>query len=384
MPLTDPEALHKRLTKRWRNQRGRWLCGDGQWPLGLALGVPTQQQARDHWPAVEAWITAWRRSPLAPWVEWQARQWPGLGRQDLPTRLLLATPGEVAAVLGQADAWRRLTSRFSRLSTRWPALTERLAAEVDWLDAVAEADLDRLIALLDWLKANPGSGLYPRQIPLAGLDTKWLEAHRGRVLRWWQVLHTEGEGEGDDIYQSTGLRPPPLMVPIKLLDQRLAARLGGVHLLHLERDALAALDWQPEEVLIVENQQTGWALESRQETVAIFGLGMAIERLAGISWLARARLTYWGDIDTHGFAILDRLRAHYPKARSLLMDETTLEEHLALAVTEPTPTRAALTRLTVEENEVYRGLLAHRWGDRLRLEQERLSWNWVREKWNDI
>lgn len=111
---------------------------------------------------------------------------------------------------------------------------------------------------------------------------------------------------------------------------------------------------------------------------------MAIERLAGISWLARARLTYWGDVDTHGFAILDRLRAHYPKARSLLMDEATLEAHLALAVTEPTLTRAALTRLTVEEDEVYRGLIAHRWGDRLRLEQERLSWKWVREKWSDF
>ena len=66
------------------------------------------------------------------------------------------------------------------------------------------------------------------------------------------------------------------------------------------------------------------------------------------------------------------------------MDEATLEAHLALAVTEPTPTRAALTRLTVEEDEVYRGLIAHRWGDRLRLEQERLSWQWVREKWSDF
>ena len=262
-------------------------------------------------------------------------------------------------------------------------MTERLAAEVDWLDAVDEEDLDRLIALLDWLDANPRSGLYPRQVPLAGMDTKWLEAHRGRVLRWWKVLHTEGGGDSDDIYQSTGLCPSPLMIPIKVLDQRLAARLGGVHLLHLERDALAAFDWQPEEVLIVENQQTGWALEPRQGTVAIFGLGMAIERLAGISWLAKARLTYWGDIDTHGFAILDRLRAHYPKAHSLLMDEATLEAHLDLAVTERTPTRATLPRLTAEEGQVYQGLIAHHWGDRLRLEQERISWAWVREMWGE-
>jgi hypothetical protein len=36
---------------------------------------------------------------------------------------------------------------------------------------------------------------------------------------------------------------------------------------------------------------------------------------------------YWGGIDTHGFAILDRLRASIPGAALLLMDENTLQAH---------------------------------------------------------
>jgi hypothetical protein len=35
---------------------------------------------------------------------------------------------------------------------------------------------------------------------------------------------------------------------------------------------------------------------------------------------------YWGDLDTHGFAILDELRAHCPHAESLLMNRATFLE----------------------------------------------------------
>src|ERR1022692_4377837 len=39
------------------------------------------------------------------------------------------------------------------------------------------------------------------------------------------------------------------------------------------------------------------------------------------------RYAYWGDIDTYGFHILDRLRVLFPDVQSLLMDRDTLLEH---------------------------------------------------------
>jgi hypothetical protein len=36
---------------------------------------------------------------------------------------------------------------------------------------------------------------------------------------------------------------------------------------------------------------------------------------------------YWGDLDTHGFAILHSLRAWLPQTQSFLMDRQTLAEH---------------------------------------------------------
>ena len=66
---------------------------------------------------------------------------------------------------------------------------------------------------------------------------------------------------------------------------------------------------------------------------------------------------YWGDLDTHGFAILNRLRQRFPRARSILMDRDTLLAHQSQWVTEPTPTRAALDRLTPAEQELYADLV---------------------------
>ncbi|HEX3950017.1 MAG TPA: Wadjet anti-phage system protein JetD domain-containing protein [Steroidobacteraceae bacterium] len=60
---------------------------------------------------------------------------------------------------------------------------------------------------------------------------------------------------------------------------------------------------------------------------------------------------------------------------SVLMDEDTLLAHRKLWVREPTPCRVESPEgLTVPELAVYEGLRANRWGERVRLEQERIAW----------
>jgi hypothetical protein len=55
------------------------------------------------------------------------------------------------------------------------------------------------------------------------------------------------------------------------------------------------------------------------------------------------------------------------------MDEATLLAHRAQWVTEPDPTAAALTHLTAAEQSLYQSLLNGKFGERLRLEQEFIS-----------
>jgi hypothetical protein len=53
-------------------------------------------------------------------------------------------------------------------------------------------------------------------------------------------------------------------------------------------------------------------------------LGYGVDVLGRLPWLAKARSIYWGDVDTHGFAILNRARTYLPELESILMDEETL------------------------------------------------------------
>ena len=111
----------------------------------------------------------------------------------------------------------------------------------------------------------------------------------------------------------------------------------------------------------------------------VFGLGYALDRLASASWLKDRTIHYWGDIDTHGFAMLDRLRAYFPHVRSLLMDRQTLLAHRTLWVREQTPHGGSLVRLGQEEKALFEDLVANRLGVGIRLEQERIPFGWVEQ-----
>jgi hypothetical protein len=86
---------------------------------------------------------------------------------------------------------------------------------------------------------------------------------------------------------------------------------------------------------------------------------------------------YWGDIDTHGFAILNQLRGYFPSASSFLMDRETLLAHRLHWGEEPEPARYDLPRLGPEEVSLYTELRFDRHQLRLRLEQERIGYGWL-------
>jgi hypothetical protein len=57
-------------------------------------------------------------------------------------------------------------------------------------------------------------------------------------------------------------------------------------------------------------------------------------------------VVYWGDLDTHGFAILNQLCAWLPQTRSLLTDRDTPMAHRIRWVAEASPAVSQLNRLT--------------------------------------
>jgi hypothetical protein len=106
------------------------------------------------------------------------------------------------------------------------------------------------------------------------------------------------------------------------------------------------------------------------------GLGYGATVLGELPFLKDLTCLYWGDLDTHGFAILNSVRKCLPKLKSILMDEQTLLAHESLWGLEQNPyTGSQLSSLTSEEEELYKSIKDGKWGKNIRLEQERIAWH---------
>jgi len=146
----------------------------------------------------------------------------------------------------------------------------------------------------------------------------------------------------------------------------------------------ARLDIPVKLAFITENEINGLAFPEMPDSIVVFGLGYGLDRLAEATWLGAKTLYYWGDIDTHGFAILDRLRAFFPYAQSFLMDRTTLMAHRELWGRERDRYERPLSRLTIPEQVLFEELKDGLLGDRVRLEQERISFGWLKQALGEI
>lgn len=283
-------------------------------------------------------------------------------------------------------------TRAKRFVALWPGIEEAMVREwamlADWSDDAVLA-LERV---LTWFVDHPKSGLYLRQLPIEGVDTKWFTEPRKKVVqrllvaireaKVGAVLGTEpSEVLGPDMTFETvcGLKPLPKLIRGRLLDEVDQKLFYGLSDLSLPLDEWAQLPLYPEIVFISENLQTGLAFEAHPKSVVFFGLGAGVTQLAAIPWVRTARIIYWGDVDTYGLEILAHLRSVLPQTESVMMNRQTLEAFRGLAVAENRQASGAhVEHLRENEREVFDALKV---GDlaRLRLEQERIPWPVARE-----
>jgi hypothetical protein len=277
---------------------------------------------------------------------------------------VIRTAEDAAAWIGEQNRWLVAKTRCNAIMERRPALGPKLPRYFDVLADGTPSEIDRIESVLAWLEKGSVQTLYPRQLPIAGLDTKWIESRGGMV--------SDLRGAPLDF------RRLPVIARVRLLDVSLSLSVGGLSDISAPVDELASLVIQPSRVWIVENLQTGLAFESLQGSVVFMGLGYGVSVLSSIPWLRRADCFYWGDIDTHGFAMLGRARSALPNLRSLLMDEETLLKYRDLWGIEPVQCGTAdMTMLTAEERNLFTALQRNKWAPRVRLEQERIGWDYA-------
>jgi hypothetical protein len=383
--LKFPEDVQKALLRRFKNRHREWLAASSNgeqpevnaWPFEVNLGTPTENQALKQVEDVRAWVAAWQSWHGVGSLCWSDRRWRTLGTQRVPEKLVLDSPAAVAQWVGEADRWDRAQQRYMELLGRWPRLAGKLARHFVLLADYSEVDYRRLVDMVAWIEKNPASNLYPRQLPVSGLNSKWLEGRKAVLADIVEAVRGKSFAAGD-LSQRCGLKAPPQLIRVRILDRSLRERVGGLEDISVPWEQLADLDMPVTNVFIVENLQTGLAFDDLPGSVVIMQLGYGVDVLGRLPWVAKAHSTYWGDLDTHGFAILSRARAYLPDLDAALMDEETLFGHRDLWVEEKEQHGAeTLPLLSDSERAVYRAIKLNKWGQNVRLEQERVAWDFA-------
>ncbi len=391
MSWGTPADIRQKLDRRWA--RGELLAarlrGESVFPMTVPLKKPASRELAEDFEAVRRWVgelEAGSREArgFGYTIEWQEVRHRVHGRNRLPVRVVVPTRTDALRLIGRQQAAERFDALADATLARFPALAEWLQRHP--LKALEQADdWDRVLAVVDAFRAHPRPGIYRRQLEIPGVDTKFIEARRGLLSELLeavlprQAIDRSATGvRGFD--RRFGLREEPDRIRFRVLDAELA--IGGLTDLTIPVEQFAGLDLPVERVFVTENKINGLAFPDVPRAIVIMGLGYGLDRLAAIPWLPADDLLYWGDIDTHGFSILDRLRHHFPGARSLLMDRETLQAHRRLWTREGRNQRfeGELDRLTEDEWRLFDDLRQDRLGERVRLEQERVGFGWLRAR----
>lgn len=389
---STPKTLKAQVQRLW--QRGVLLSAvtdeEAHFPLRLTLKSPSSRELSEQFNAAQAWIDALQQAAKYYRIDWRQIKHRVLGENAIPVAIWVTCLEDALAWIGKQQSAQQFRQMLTQTQARQPEL-------LAWLQRYPLRGLDlykdweKLLAVVAWRLAHPHPRIYLRQIDIVGIHSKWIESHRGVLAELFDIVlpaenindHYRGVGGFCLRY---GFMDKPTHIRFRLLD-------ANIKLLPLSEGSLSppnqditltqqdfsALKLDIDSVFITENEINFLTFPAVTKAIVIFGAGYGCDALGKVAWLEKKHLYYWGDIDTHGFAILSQLRGYFPHTTAFLMDEATLLAHKNQWGHESKPSSAILENLSEGENVLYQRLQNNHYGKNLRLEQERIGFEFLQD-----
>ncbi|MGI9276597.1 MAG: DUF3322 domain-containing protein [Endozoicomonas sp.] len=378
--------INKKAQRPWSSGAflKSWLRDEAFFPFDIPFRTPSGRTLGKEFLQVREWIAELHSHSKSVTgsgyqLEYRTVSHQQLGQQRLPQNIVFENREDWLTFIGQHSTFKHfqesvgLTRR--QLPQVMPLVNSKPGKVLEYADVWPQ-----LISVCRYFQLNPRPERYIRQLDIQGVDTKFIESHKG-ILSELLTLALEPEdfdgsvaGIAENGFERRfGLLYDEPLIRFRLLDSTVPVSDMSVPLSQFTDPGVSR-------VFITENKVNGLAFPPVQDAMVIFGLGYGIRSLFSVSWLEEKQISYWGDIDTHGFSMLSQLRGRLRQTRSLLMDMATLELHRHLCVDEPQSKRflADLPELTEQEQILFDALRQNQLGENLRLEQERIAFSCLR------
>ena len=388
---TTPEDIRSQVQRLWnRGLLLTALVGESEmFPLRLTLKGPSSNELSERFADVRGWIAQLNDGSGLYRIVWRQVNHRILGTNELPAEIWIDQPQAVLKMIKQEQSAAIYTSIFKQTQERLPELLPWLLKRPLRALEISQ-HWPQLMSIVEWLKNNHKPNIYTRQLSLPGVHTKLIEAHRATLAELLdlalppEAIDTAFSGTSG-FNRRYGFRDKPARVRFRLLDKQLKLLdEDSDQDITLTATAFARMKLDVTRVFITENEINFLAFPEVEGALIIFGAGYGFDNLAAAAWLQTKEIHYWGDVDTHGFAILHQLRGKFRHVHSLLMDRQTLLDHRDFWVTEEQQETAGLANLDGQERLLYDDLRQDRLGRHVRLEQERISYSYLQEKLENI
>lgn len=380
---TTEKEIKQQLEKAW--YKGIFLSAilteQSLFPFKLKLSKPTNNDITEHFHLVQKWASQIAKIDFIE-IDWVTVKNRIQGDQLIPSTLWIKKIEDVLKVLKKNKEYQDFINIIGQAKKQNPHLLTWLAKYPFKALAVKE-DWQKILLVVNWMEQHPNPQIYLRQVDIPQIHTKFIEQHSSILSELFDIVLPEeainktfsGVKQFAARYgfleKNTGIRFRNLDGKRTIFPNILQSDVM------LDAESFAQLTPDIRRIIIVENETTYLALPEIENAWAIWGAGYGWQGLAKAKWLANCEIYYWGDLDTHGLAILDRLREHFPHTTSFLMNQEILLNYADFWSKEPKPQAEQLHRLTSEEQQVYQALQTNQFGQNVRLEQELIPFSVV-------
>ncbi len=304
------------------------------------------------------------------------RQFDKIGKQPVPEKITIDNLEDYLRVAGKEKEYLKFLNNYSIVEAELPYLIEWI--KVNPLKLIEHNSWIETMKVCKYFLATPKPQLYIRQLPI-DIHTKYISDNKSIIQSLLEFLIPEHINKDESKFELRfNLKYSEHLIRIRFLDTALSP-LDNATDISLTVSEFKNFNSNCENIFVTENLMNFLTLPPLTKTIAIWsGGGFNVSYLKEFDWLSSKQFYYWGDIDTHGFQILNQFRTYFPNTVAVMMDEETLSSFKS---TEGQQTsNQNLQQLSESEMKLYNHLKENN----IRLEQEKITQSFAEGRINKL